>query len=145
MGQSYVNPILIFKAHPRSRRAANFAISRRRMVVPIYKRLEASLARVQIVKQGRITQLVLFLEDFSLGPCMNFVLKGTDNFESLSRSGKFFIRFIDAKFASPRREGEGNREFLCLDSPEYPGEHDDIMIGFDVEAGRRITRTIESS
>ena len=105
------------------------------MVVPIYKRLEAKLARLQIVKQEKTTQLVAVLEDFELGRCMNMVLRSTDLFESFSRNGKFFIRFVDAKFAMPKQEKGEGWEFVCLDSPEYPAEHDDIMIGFDAEEG----------
>ena len=106
------------------------------MVVPIYKRLEASVARLQIVQQDKVLQLVGFFKDFHLGTCMNFVLKGTDNFESFTRSEQFCIRIVDAKFALPKKSSEKNHNFLCLDLPEYPGEHDDITIGFDSAAGK---------
>ena len=66
---------------------------------------------------------------------MNFGLRSTDVFESFSRSGKFYVRVVDAKFALPKGEGDHNRDFLSLDMPEYPGEHDDIAIGFDTEDG----------
>ena len=105
------------------------------MVVPIYKKLEAHLARVQVIRDGTIVQLLIFLEDFSLGRCMNFVLRGTDVFESSSRSGKYYIRFVDAKFAMPKSSKEVDWDFLCLDAPEYPAEHDDIVVGFDTESG----------
>lgn len=119
----------------RSRNATTFAISRRRMVVPIHKRWEAIRARLQVLKQDKIVQLAAFFEDFNHGDCMNFALKSTDVFESFNRSGKFCIRIVDAKFALPK-EGEGaRRKFVCLDRPDYPGEHDDIAIAFDTEAG----------
>lgn len=105
------------------------------MVVPIYKRMEASLARMQILQRETVVQLTVFMEDFSLGRSMNFVLKGTDELESFARSGKFYIRFVDAKFAMPKSQKELGGEFVCLDTPEYPGEHDDIVIGFDSEEG----------
>ena len=66
---------------------------------------------------------------------MNMVLRSTDIFESFSRNTKFFVRFVDAKFAMPKTEKDEGCQFVCLDSPEYPAEHDDIMIGFDTEEG----------
>ena len=118
-----------------ARLAVNFAIFRRRMVVPIHKRWEASATRLQIIKQDNAIQLLAFFKDFNHGYCMNFVVKSTDNLESFARSGIFYIRIVDAKFALPKIEGDPNMRFVCLDMPEYPGEHDDIIIGFDVEAG----------
>jgi hypothetical protein len=115
-----------------------FAISRRRSVVPISKKWEASLARVQILQHDKVVQLAAFFDNFSHGECMNFALKVTDIFESFSRSGKFFLRIIDAKFAAPKGADENyvddDKGFLCLDMPDYPGEHDDITITFDSEA-----------
>ncbi|KAJ5730891.1 uncharacterized protein N7483_005399 [Penicillium malachiteum] len=116
--------------------ASCFAISRRRSVVPIYKRWEANLARVQIVKQEKIIQLVAFFADFQHGTCMNFVLKGTDHIESFGRSGKFGIRIVDAKFALPKTDDDPASKFVCLDMPEYPIEHDDLTITFDSELDR---------
>ena len=139
------------------------------MVVPIYKKLEAGLARIQILQRDSVIQLVAVLEGLALGRCMSFALRGTDVFEIASSSssssssrgsGKHAIRFVDAKFALPRRataggpgagkdssrgegDGEGRdgtvglaeAEFVCLDAPEYPAEHDDIFVGFDTEEG----------
>lgn len=119
--------------------ASSFNISRRRMVVPIYKKWDAATTRVQVVQREKIIQLVAFFENFSHGDCMNFALKSTDVFESSSRSGKFSLRIVDAKFAMPKMRGEGESaresEFVCLDMPEYPGEHDDITVIFDDEEG----------
>jgi hypothetical protein len=125
--------------------AATFAISRRRMVVPIHKKWEAGATRIQIVRQehGKVTQLLAFFDDFAHGRCMNFVLKGTDVFESFNRAGKAGVKFDDAKFPLPRMadvEGEGGTEdpeaaFVCLDLPDLPGEHDDISILFDDPGG----------
>lgn len=81
-------------------------------------------------------QLLAFFEDFSHGKSMNFVLKGTDVFEYFSRSGKSGIKIVDAKFALPKSSEAEGAEFVCLDMPEYPGEHDDITIGFDSEKGK---------
>lgn len=66
---------------------------------------------------------------------MNFVLKGTDVFESFARSGIYYIRIVDAKFALPKNGDDSSKDFVCLDMPEYPGEHDDITVGFESEAG----------
>ncbi len=105
------------------------------MVVPIHKKWEANRARLQILKQDKIVQLVTFFEDFTHGDCMNFALKSTDVFESFSRSSKFCIRIVDAKFALPKDGESVKKKFVCLEMPEYPSEHDDITISFDTEAG----------
>ncbi|EED12669.1 conserved hypothetical protein [Talaromyces stipitatus ATCC 10500] len=117
--------------------ATSFAIARRRMVVPIHKKWEASGVRLQLVAQNKTIQLVAFFgNDFSHGKCMNFVLRGTDNYESSSRSGKFTVRIIDAKFALPKRNEEEASGFVCLDMLDYASEHDDITIGFESEQGK---------
>ena len=67
---------------------------------------------------------------------MNFVLKATDVFETSTKSGEYFLRIVDAKFALPKQNDDLTREFVCLDMPEYPGEHDDITIGFHNEHGK---------
>ena len=115
--------------------ASNFAISHRRSVLPIHKQREASSARLQVIKQDKVVQLVAFFKDFSHGTCMNFVLKVTNVFETFSKSGISYLRIADARFALPKGEEEKTRDFVCLDMPEYPGEHDDITIGFDNEQG----------
>lgn len=112
------------------------------MMVPIYKKWEASLTRIQIVRQERVVQLLAFFNDFSHGKCMNFVLKGTDTMESFMRNGKFWIRFVDCKFALPKTEDDPSSDFLCLDMPDYPIEHDDISIAFDTEAGMLSSRLV---
>lgn len=122
--------------------AVTFAISRRRMVVPIHKKWEAGYTRIQVVRQeDRQLQLLAFFEDFHHGHCMNFVLKGTDIYESFTRSGKSGIKFVDAKFPLPRlpadKDGDyDDMAFVCLDLPDLPGEHDDISIMFEKEADR---------
>ena len=120
--------------------ASTFSITRRRSVVPVHKRWNASTPRVQIVKQDKIVQLVAFFKDFSHGACMNFTLKVTDSFDTFTRSGVSFLRIVDAKFALPKGESDPAREFVCLDVPDYPGEHDDIIIGFDNEEGKHVKR-----
>jgi hypothetical protein len=124
--------------------AATFAISRRRMVVPIHKKWEAGATRIQVVQQDGVSQLLAFFEDFSHGKCMGFHLKGTDVFESFNRSGKAGLKIDDAKFPLPKTlapdadsaQQAADAAFLCLDLPELPGEHDDISILFDNEAER---------
>ncbi|KAF2789102.1 hypothetical protein K505DRAFT_378451 [Melanomma pulvis-pyrius CBS 109.77] len=128
--------------------AATFSISRRRMVVPIYKQWTANKIRLQIVEQDNIIQLVAFFQDFSHADAMNFQLKSMDTFEKMDKSGKACVRLVDAKFPLPveERRGEGKmgkeegkisgwagmkRKYICLDTIEYPGEHDDIVIAFD--------------
>lgn len=114
--------------------AMTFAISRRRMVA-MHKRWEATSVRLQVLKNNKVVQLVAFFKDFSHGACLNFILRITDVYEVFSKSGMFYLCLADAKFALPKGEEDQDREFVCLDSPEYPSEHDDIMIGFDNEQG----------
>lgn len=105
------------------------------MVVPIHKKWEANLARIQVVKQDKVFQMLVFFHDFNHGKCMNFVVKGTDKLEMTGRGGKFGVRIVDAKFALPKTDGDPASDFVCLDMPEYPMEHDDITIAFDSESG----------
>lgn len=106
------------------------------MVVPIHKKWEATATRVQVVQQNKTIQLLAFFgSDFSHGKCMNFVLKGTDTYESFNRSGKSGVRIVDAKFALPKTDDDESSRFVCLDMPEYPIEHDDINILFESETG----------
>lgn len=114
------------------------------MVVPIYKRWEAQNVRIQIVQQDNIVQLLAFFEDFSHAESMSIQLKSMDVFEKADRGGKFGVRLVDAKFALPREEkgrerGEAGKNvegrFVCLDVPEYPGEHDDVTVVFEGEGG----------
>ena len=115
--------------------ASNFAISRRRSVVPVHKKWETHTARLQVLKRDKIFQLLGFFKDFPHGTCLNFVLKVTDVFEVFSKAGLFFLRIVDAKFALPKGQDSETRDLVCLDMPEYPSEHDDIIVGFDNEKG----------
>jgi hypothetical protein len=90
---------------------------------------------LQVVKQDKTVQLAAFFKDFNHGSCINFVMKSTDIFESFSRSGLYYVRIVDAKFALPKTGADATKDFICLDMPEYPGEHDDINIGFETESG----------
>ncbi|KAL8822471.1 MAG: hypothetical protein Q9191_006793, partial [Dirinaria sp. TL-2023a] len=114
--------------------ASTFSISHRRMMVPINKRWEASLARLQIIQRGSVTQLLCFFHEFQFGSCMNFVVKSTDRFEAFQKSEQHCVKIVDAKFALPKKPSEDNNDFICLDMPEYPSEHDDITIAFESEA-----------
>lgn len=105
------------------------------MVVPIYKKWEANLVRLQVVRQDKTIQLLAFFSDFHHGTAMNFVLKGTDHIEAFNRSGKYGLRIVDAKFALPKKDEDPGSNFVCLDMPEYPIEHDDISITFETDAG----------
>jgi hypothetical protein len=118
------------------------------MVVPIHKKWEAGATRIQVVQQDGVAQLLAFFEDFSHGECMGFHLKGTDVFEVFSRGGKAGLKIDDAKFPLPKvlapevdeAQKAADAAFLCLDLPELPGEHDDISILFDSEAGKCINQ-----
>lgn len=116
--------------------ATAFSISRRRMVVPIHKKWEAGATRIQVVQQEKVTQLLAFFEDFSHGQCMSFVLKGTDTYEAFGRGSRVGIKFDDAKFPLPAEGAQPtDAAFVCLDMPELPGEHDDILVLFDNDQG----------
>jgi len=126
---------------------ASFTISRRRTVVPLYKKWEASQARLQILRRDKVVELAAFFEDFSHCDCLNFILKATDSFESYNKSGNFCIRLADAKFALPKggdeSSGTKSNRFVCLDMPAFPEEHDDITITFDSESDRdKFARTL---
>lgn len=116
-----------------------FAISRRRMVVPIYKKWEATETRIQVVEsEENITQVLVFFENFHHGESMSFQLKATDVFESIKKGDKVGLKIDDAKFPLPllpeeKGEPTDDMAFVCLDMPEIPGEHDDITILFDGE------------
>ena len=124
--------------------ASTFSISRPHLIA-LHKRWEANAPRLQVIQRDKTVQLVAFFKDVSHGACMNFVLKGTDSFEIFSRSGLSFLRIVDAKFALPKGETDPARDFVCLDMPEYPGEHDDIIIGFDSQEGEHLKRLVGSS
>ncbi|KAI2626319.1 hypothetical protein GGS21DRAFT_529873 [Xylaria nigripes] len=116
-------------------------ISRRMMVVPIHKKWEAGTTRIQVVQQDKTVQLIAFFEDWHHGQCMGFVLKGTDIFECFSRNGKAGLKLADAKFPLPKVPADGayktdDMAFLCLDMPDFAGEHDDISILFDDSLGK---------
>ncbi|KAJ4419883.1 hypothetical protein N0V82_004706 [Gnomoniopsis sp. IMI 355080] len=119
-----------------------FAISRRRMVVPIYKKWEATDTRIQVVEsEENIIQVLVFFENFHHGESMSFQLKATDVFESIKKGDKVGLKIDDAKFPLPllpeeKGEPTDDMAFVCLDMPEIPGEHDDITILFDGEEQR---------
>lgn len=137
--------------------ATLFAISRRRMVVPIYKKWEATKVRIQILTLGNITKIAAFFEDFSHADAMVFQIKAADTFEKAKgdKPAKYCVKFVDAKFSLPKKEkdvgeagedeahsdsqiwGKGvRRRFISLEGLEYAGEHDDITIGFETEDGK---------
>ncbi|KAF7190497.1 hypothetical protein HII31_08211 [Pseudocercospora fuligena] len=125
--------------------ASGFGISRRRMVVPIYKKLEASNVRLQIVSKESVVQLLAFMEEFNYADAMCFQIKSTDVFEQSkgdSKSKKWSVKMVDAKFSLPPREKDDSEEirlkqrFVNLEGLDYAEEHDDITIGFDSEQDR---------
>jgi hypothetical protein len=126
--------------------ASAFSIARRRMVVPIHKKWEAGPTRIQVVQQDRVTQMLAFFDEFSHGKCLSLTLKGTDQYEAFGKRPKAGVKFEDAKFPLPKMPSEGqdassieatvDTAFVCLDLPELPGEHDDISIIFEDEAGK---------
>lgn len=129
--------------------ASSLNISRRMMVVPIHKKWEAGTTRIQVVQQDKTVQLLAFFEDWHHGQCMGFVLKGTDVFECFSRNGKSGLKLADAKFPLPKVPADGSAKtddmaFLCLDMPDFAGEHDDLTILFDDGLGKALFPPLHS-
>ena len=90
--------------------------------------------RVQLLRRDKTSQLVAFFRNFHHGSCMDFEIKPTDVFETSNRSGAFLLCLVDAKFALPKAAADDmSHEFVCVDMPELPTEHDDITITFDNE------------
>lgn len=117
------------------------------MVVPLHKKWEASGVRVQVLEKERSVQLLIFFQgDFAHADCLNFKVTPTDVFEKTEKGKQPALRLVDAKFALPGGKGEGRGEskvergvkgrFANLDLLEYPGEHDDITLGFESVQGK---------
>ncbi|KAL1589826.1 hypothetical protein WHR41_01779 [Cladosporium halotolerans] len=130
--------------------ASALAISRRRMVVPIYHKWTATNVRLQIVAnaQNTVTQLLAFMEDFAHAEMLCFQIKSTDVFETVKGDGKnkkWAVKMVDAKFSLPAAISKGDepsveekarRRFVNLEGLDYAQEHDDITVGFDSEEAR---------
>lgn len=131
--------------------ASALAISRRRMVVPIYHKWTANNVRIQIVAnpQNTVIQLVAFMEEFAHAEALCFQIKSTDTFETIKGDGKnkkWAVKMVDAKFTlppavgkdeQPSPEEKAKRRFVNLEGLDYAQEHDDITVGFDSQEGMR--------
>jgi hypothetical protein len=146
--------------------AASLSIARRRMVVPIYKKWEASTVRVQLVAHSGVVQVLAFLEGFSHADALCFQIKSTDTFENVkgdSKGKKWAVKMVDAKFSLPpvpevrekdKDKGEEKplsgvaldekvrQRFVNLEGLEYMSEHDDITIGFETMEGQYLIPSI---
>lgn len=105
--------------------ASSLAISRRRMVVPIYHKWTASNARVQVLSnlQGSVHQIVAFMEGFAHADRLCLQVRETDVFEA-SKGGVSFgggsgeggkgkrwtVKVVDAKFSLPSQGGKEGRD-----------------------------------
>jgi hypothetical protein len=144
--------------------ASTLAIARRRMVVPIYKKWEATQVRLQIVSKashqpdGGVVRVLAFFADgsFSHADALCFRVLGTDVFENVkgTKGAPAAVKLVDAKFSLPHDShhsngGEGDegdftfpekvrRKFVNLEGLDYAEEHDDITLGFVDEAGECI-------
>jgi hypothetical protein len=136
--------------------ASNLAISRRRMVVPIYHKWTATNVRIQVVANASnsVVQLLAFMEGFAQAEALCFQIKSTDVFEAVKGDGKnkkWAIKMVDAKFTLPPlsnaaatasgREQElpaeesAKRRFVNLEGLDYAQEHDDVTVGFESQEG----------
>ncbi|KIV99634.1 uncharacterized protein PV09_08699 [Verruconis gallopava] len=144
--------------------AQTFTIARRRPVTALsrHKKLEAGTSRIQVVshERQRIVQLLAFFDDMPQADCLNFQLKGVDQFERYEdkhAKGRYGVKLVDAKFTlpikeKPDKEDRGSRsdtpdnggtkfanlekKFVSLDALEPPAENDDIFVGFESEQER---------
>ncbi|KAK5724166.1 hypothetical protein LTR17_013547 [Elasticomyces elasticus] len=129
--------------------ASTFGISHRMNMVPIYQKKQASNVRLQVVQHANITQVLAFMEDFTLADAMCFQIRSTDTFERIkgdSKSKKWALKFVDAKFKLPQKPQDKSsdidpsertrRRFVNLEGLDYAEEHDDITVGFDTEEAR---------
>lgn len=135
---------------------SQFSISRRRAVVSIHKKWEASNVRLQVVKAGggRDVTVLAFFEGFSHSEAMVINLKSKDVFEKMKpdKSGKHAVKLVEAQFGLTTRSGEGRdeedgehklgelddavrRRYLNLEGLDFLEERDDIVVGFDAENG----------
>jgi len=136
--------------------ASNLAISRRRMVVPIYHKWTATNVRIQVVANASnsVVQLLAFMEGFAQAEALCFQIKSTDVFEAVKGDGKnkkWAVKMVDAKFtllpppnaaatASGREqeispEERAKRRFVNLEGLDYAQEHDDVTVGFESQEG----------
>jgi hypothetical protein len=136
--------------------ASNLAISRRRMVVPIYHKWTATNVRIQVVANASnsVVQLLAFMEGFAQAEALCFQIKSTDVFEAVKGDGKnkkWAVKMVDAKFTLPPlpsaaatasgREQElpaeemAKRRFVNLEGLDYAQEHDDVTVGFESQEG----------
>jgi hypothetical protein len=136
--------------------ASNLAISRRRMVVPIYHKWTATNVRIQVVANATnsVVQLLAFMEDFAQAEALCFQIKSTDVFEAVKGDGKnkkWAVKMVDAKFTllpppnaaaaasgreqEMRAEERAKRRFVNLEGLDYAQEHDDVTVGFDFQEG----------
>ena len=136
--------------------ASNLAISRRRMVVPIYHKWTATNVRIQVVANATnsVVQLLAFMEGFAQAEALCFQIKSTDVFEAVKGDGtnkKWAVKMVDAKFtllpapsAAATASGKdqdvsaeetAKRRFVNLEGLDYAQEHDDVTVGFDSQEG----------
>jgi len=137
--------------------ASSLAISRRRMVVPIYHKWTATNVRIQVVANATnsVVQLLAFMEGFAQAEALCFQIKSTDVFEAVKGDGKnkkWAVKMVDAKFTLPSpppaaaaaasgkeqefpAEEKAKRRFVNLEGLDYAQEHDDVTVGFDSEQG----------
>ena len=127
--------------------ASTFSIARRRSVVSVRHKWQASSVRVQIVQQGSVTRVLAFMEDFSHAEAMCFETRSSETFETVKGDGKgkdWAVRLVDAKFSLPVEtkektelgsEEKVRRRFVNLEGLEYAEEHDDVTVAFGCEEG----------
>ncbi|KAF2404473.1 hypothetical protein EJ06DRAFT_579090 [Trichodelitschia bisporula] len=101
------------------------------------KVVEAARARVQVFGEngarGSVV-VVAFCDGWALGESVAFVVRSGDTCERVDGKDKGCgVRLLEAKFGI--REGGGGA-FVCLDVLEYPGECEDLWLGFEGDGER---------
>ncbi|PNS20839.1 Protein kinase byr2 [Sphaceloma murrayae] len=124
-----------------------FSINRRRMVVSIVKKLEATRVRLQVLKrEGGDTRIAVWFENFSHADAMCFAVKGSDEFERVkgekgAKGGG--VRLVEAKFSLPKKAG-GEAYNDDDDDDDEDHRHGNGGGGtLDTGAGRDLSRSIK--
>ncbi|KAL4794305.1 hypothetical protein BDV19DRAFT_399473 [Aspergillus venezuelensis] len=115
--------------------AARFIITRRRKLLPLTKKWDTNITRVQVVKQRNKVQIVAFFYQFARWKTLKFLISIVDEFEKVEQKGEYGILIKDAKYAPPQDDTKPPG-YVCLSELEYPTEHDDITIFFEDAAGQ---------
>ena len=143
-----------------------FSIQRRRAVVAINKKLEATRVRLQIVAEAdqspssvQGVKILAFFQDFAAADAIILDIKAKDRFEAVKqdKSGRYAVKLVEAQFGlsstdtdRDNRDDEDERDashgtsidpaiskrFVNLEGLDFLEERDDITVAFDEQKGQ---------